>query len=91
MESVIQKEKVCLICRAQKGLHRHHVFGGPNRELSERYGMSVWLCGMHHNLSARGVHLNREFDLEVKKLGQRTFEQSHSREEFREVFGKSYI
>lgn len=91
MESIIQKEKECLVCHTRRGLHRHHVFGGPNRPISERTGMTVWLCGRHHNMSRDGVHRNKCLDMEVKRLAQHTFEQYRSREEFMELFGRNYL
>lgn len=50
MESVVQKQKQCLICKTTKDLHEHHVFYGTgNRKVSERRGMKVYLCKYHHN------------------------------------------
>ena len=37
------------------------------------------------------VHMNRAEDLKLIKMAQRKFEETHSREEFREIFGKSYL
>ncbi len=91
MESVIQKEKRCLICHAVHGLHRHHVYYGPLRGISEKHGLTVWLCGRHHNMSNGGVHFDRGLDLEVKRYGQRMYERSHSREEFIRLIGKNYL
>ena len=91
MESIIQKERRCLVCHATAGLHRHHVFYGPRREASERNGLTVRLCGRHHNLSAQGVHFDHGLDMEIKALGQRAFEEGHSREEFVRLMGRSYL
>lgn len=91
MESIIQKEKQCLICHSVRGLHRHHIYYGPLRKVSEANGLTVWLCGRHHNLSREGVHFNRALDLEVKRLGQAIYEQSHSREEFIKLIGRNYL
>ena len=38
----------CFLCgRNGRGdrLERHHIFGAANRKLSEKYGLTVWLCG----------------------------------------------
>lgn len=93
MESVIQKNKECYICKTTIGLHSHHIFcGTSNRKLSEKYGMKVWLCGHHHNLSNEGVHFNRELDLRLKRIGQVHYEEIYgSREDFIRVFGKNYL
>lgn len=91
MESIIQKEKQCLVCHTTRGLHRHHVYYGPLRKTSEKYGLTVWLCGHHHNLSNQGVHFDRALDKEIKILGQRAFEKEHSREAFIKLIGKTYL
>lgn len=92
MESIIQKEKKCFVCRAAYGLHRHHVFGGTGRrKISEDNGFTVWLCGFHHNMSSAGVHFNRELDLLIKRAVQEKYEEAHSREEFIRLAGKSWI
>lgn len=92
MQSIIQKEKCCYVCRTQSGLHDHHIFfGSSNRKNSERHGLKVWLCGYHHNMSSAGVHFNRALDLELKQLAQSEFEKTHSRAVFRKIFGKSWL
>ena len=92
MRSIIQAKQECLVCRTTYNLHSHHCIGGTaNRKQSEKYGLKVWLCVRHHNMSNEGVHFNRELDLKVKRLAQRKFEETHTREEFRAAFGKSYL
>jgi hypothetical protein len=86
-----QVEKKCYITGATEGLHKHHIFGAANRKLSEQYGLYVYLIPEYHNMSDKGVHFNREFDLQLKREGQAKFEQEHSREEFIRLFGKNYL
>ena len=58
---------------------------------SERFGLKVFLCQEHHTGSC-GVHFNRDFDLALKELAQRKFEAEYGdRNEFRSIFGKSYL
>ena len=92
MKSIIQKEKQCYVCGTTYNLHDHHIiFGTANRRNSERFGLKVWLCQEHHTGNA-GVHFNRDFDLALKKLAQRKFEAEYgARNEFRSIFGKSYL
>ena len=90
-KSKIQKRKECLVCGTTYNLHDHHIFFGPNRKISEKTGMKVYLCAFHLNCSSNGVHNNREFDLELKKLAQRIFESDRSHEEFMQLFGKNYL
>lgn len=87
----MQKEKRCLVCHITRGLHRHHVYYGPLRNISEENGFTVWLCGWHHDLSNEGVHFDRQLDLEIKSLGQRIYEETHSREEFMGLIGRNYL
>lgn len=93
MKSVIQKKKQCYKCGAITNLHSHHIFEGTaNRRKSEKYGLKIWLCPGHHNMSKEGIHFDREFDKETKQMAQRYFE-SHigSREYFIMEFGKSWL
>lgn len=91
MKSVLQTHKSCLICGKKGFLHVHHVFGGRNRKKSEKYGMKVYLCPDHHNMSEKGVHFDPLLDLSVKKYAQKIFEENHSHEEFMKEFGRNYL
>ena len=93
MNSVIQKPKVCLLCTNRYGIHEHHIFDGTaNRKMSEQFGLKVFLCGPHHNLSNEGVHFDKELDLSIKQLGQKYFERHYgTREYFIQMFGKSWL
>jgi hypothetical protein len=85
-------KRECYITKATEGLHKHHIFGGANRKLSEQYGLYVYLVPRLHNMSDDGVHFNREFDLRLKREGQMKFESLYgSREDFRRIFGKNYL
>ena len=92
MKSILQDEYECIVCRTTVNLHEHHViFGIANKKQSEKYGLKVWLCHRHHNGSDAGVHFNRELDLKLKRFAQAKFEETHTREEFRAIFGKSWL
>lgn len=93
-KSIVSNERVCWVCGTPYGLHRHHIYEGvANRKLSEKYGCWVYLCGKHHNLDTRaGVHFNKPLDDRLKKYTQECFEAKlGTREDFRRIFGKSYI
>lgn len=83
--------KECYVTQAKTVLHKHHIFGGPDRKHSERYGLYVWLIPEYHNMSDKGVHFDKMFDTELKEFGQREFEKRYSREKFMEVFRRSYL
>ena len=72
-------------------VHIHHVFGGPNRALSEEDGFIVPLHPSLHNMSGGGVHFDRDLDLYFKRLCQTEFEKTGSREAFIRRYGKSWL
>lgn len=83
-----------------QALHKHHVFGGANRHLSEKYGLWVKICCIRcHNGGPMSVHHspNTGKDLYLKQQAQRAFEAHQykdfhgSREKFMEIFGKNYL
>ena len=80
----------CIVCGAPHP-HCHHVFGASNRKWSEKYGLTVPLCYMHHNGSNAGVHFDKTLDTALKIMAQRKFEEVYPEEDFRKVFGRSYL
>lgn len=72
-------------------IEEHHIFEGPNRKHSEEYGLKVWLCLEHHTLGALAVHNCPEMMKLMHQIGQRAFEETHSRQQFIDIFGKSYL
>lgn len=92
MKSIIQENKGCWVCGTTQDIHEHHIlYGTANRRLSEKYGLKVWLCGKHHNLSNEGVHFNKELDRRLKVLAQKRFEEEYPNESFLRIFGRNYI
>ena len=81
----------CHLCGSTWYVEKHHVFSGPYRKASEKHGMTVDLCHWCHNEPPDGVHHNSEVNKQLKAGFQGKFEETHSREEFRRIFGKSYI
>ena len=80
----------CFMCGSTNWLEKHHIFGGANRKLSEKYGLVVWLCHECHNEPPDGVHHNKENMAKLHKLGQQRFEIDHPELNFRQIFGKNY-
>ena len=86
----------CFICQRNRhagGLERHHIFGGANRKLSEKYGLVVYLCHYCHNEPPYGVHHNKKTAEMLHRYGQKKAmkEQGWQLETFIEVFGKNYL
>lgn len=79
------------MCHCTGDLHRHHVFGAANRKHSEKYGLWIWLCPAHHNMSDAGVHFNKALDLQIKQIAQREFEDTYSHDKFIKIFGRNYL
>lgn len=93
MKSIIEgdsKER-CFRCKKYRPTEEHHIFGGPNRKLSEKYGLKVHLCHFCHNEKPDGVHFNRENELELKRIGQREFEKAYPNIDFLQTFGRNYL
>lgn len=87
----------CFLCgRNGNGdrLERHHIFGAANRPLSEKYGLTVYLCGERcHRTGRYSVHQNAEVADYLHRYGQRKAmqEQGWTAEEFKDIFGKNYL
>ena len=95
MKSIIQPNKTeCYICGRNANyepLDDHHVYSGACRKLSEKYGLKVYL---HHNTChLYGVHqdaeLNRTLKAKVQEIAMQHYKWSI--EDFRKIFGKSYV
>lgn len=69
----------------------HHVFNGPNRQISEHYGLKVYLCISHHTIGFDAVHNNAAHMLMLKKEGQKAFIKKYPNKDFRDIFGKNYL
>ena len=87
----------CWLCGrngAADPLDRHHIFGGPYRRKSEKYGLVVPLC--HHDCHIFGryaAHKNAETAAALHAYGQEKAmrEQGWTVERFIQEFGKNYI
>ena len=74
-------------------VERHHIFGSFNRNNSEKYGFVVPLrYDLHPNGARADLKYAKQIDEHLKKMAQEYFEENHgSREDFIEVFGRSYL
>lgn len=90
-------ERKCFLCGrngAADPLERHHVFGGPNRDKSEKYGLVVLLCGNRcHRNGKFSAHKCADTRIHLRKWAQKKVmkEQGWSVAQFRAVFGKNYL
>lgn len=98
-QSIIQKKDgTCYLCirlhgdyRIHKALHEHHVYGGPNRTISEAEGFKVYLCLEHHELGPEAVHKNHEMMRILQQEVQEAYEKDHTRQRFMELIGRNYL
>ena len=75
-------------------MDKHHIFGGPYRGKSEKYGLYVYLCHNRcHIYGEMSVHQNQKTMRQLKRDGQRKAmkENGWSTDVFIREFGKNYI
>lgn len=85
----------CWLCGRTNGqLDRHHIFGGPFRKKSERYGLVVDLCHDRcHIFGSEAAHQNKQTMDALHQYGQRKamIEQGWTTEDFIREFGRNYL
>ena len=88
--SIVQKDLTeCYFCKG-KPVEKHEIFyGTANRQKSKDHGMVVALCHYHHEQVHK--HPRKGYDEVLKIDGQMKFEESHTRNEFMEIFGRTYL
>lgn len=94
MKSIIQKEKECFLTGSKNNLHKHHVYEGyGKRNLSEKYGLWIWLREDWHDMSDYSIHfderLNRRIKGQVQEIAMKHY--NWTKEEFIKIFGRNYI
>lgn len=78
------KSGKCEYCGKLCGkLDPHEVYGGSNRKRSIKYGFVKLLCRQCHN--------NENIIRDLRKRTQKEYEKTHTREEFIQIVGKSYL
>ena len=93
----MQTREECYLCREKynihtpAGLEEHHVLGGALRGFSERYGLKVYLCHLHHNEPGESPHFNHRTRLWLKKQAQAAFEAQYGHERWMQEVGKDYL
>jgi len=93
MKSILQDKKESYISGATYGLEEHHIyFGSGKRKISEQNGFKVWITYEEHR-GTYGVHgkNGHKLDLKLKQECQKEYEKTHTRQEFINLIGKSYL
>ena len=90
--SILQGEdRQCYFCLSPYVEYHHIYFGSALRKISDKHHFTVWLCHDHHTGTLDSVHRNRQMDLVLKQACQKKYEETHSREDFMRLIGRSYI
>ena len=93
----METDRKCFLCGrngAGDPLDKHHIFGGPYRGKSEKYGLYVYLCHNRcHIYGKMSVHQNQKTMRQLKRYGQLKAmkENGWSTDDFIREFGKNYI
>ena len=94
MKSIVTEyTEVCFFCEKPAECEHHLIFGNGLRELADQDGLTVPSCNKHHNTGqiSERIHNNPMAEKLSKMLGQAIYEKTHTREEFRKRYGKSYL
>lgn len=79
----------CYICGALYP-QKHHIMNKYDKEKSDKWGLCVPLCINHHT-GNEGVHTRPDRMLEMRRIGQKKFEELHGHDKWMELFGKNYL
>ena len=95
MTSIIVTDlKTCWNCGSVRDVEVHHcIHGTAGRKLATKYHLVVGLCPECHR-GTYGVHGKHGayLDRQLKELAQTKWENKYgTRDQFREIFGKSYL
>ncbi|MBO7527833.1 MAG: hypothetical protein J6T74_08110 [Clostridia bacterium] len=78
--------KHCFICK-QSPVDIHEIYSGSNRKASMENNFCIPLCREHHQFAT----INSLFNMQLKRLCQTKFEETHSRVEFMQIIKKNYL
>lgn len=81
---IIEGQPYCQLCGSPY-IELHHVYEGRNRKNSTKYSMIVPLCKTHH------IWVHKTNYKGFKQEYQKRFEETHTREDFIKIFGRSYL
>ena len=94
-KSILQNEKKCFVTGITTNLHKHHIYMGyGTREVSEEKGFWVYLINeLHNGECVFGIHnmYGHPLDLALKRICQQKYEETHTRDEFIELIGRSFL
>lgn len=78
------KQGYCKSCdKWSSRLDPHEVYGGSNRQRSIKNRFVMYIC--------RKCHSSEELIMDLRKKVQKEYEETHTREDFIKLIGKSYL
>lgn len=81
----------CYLCGKYGPVEEHHVFSGPCRPISTRYGFVVHICRECHSL-IHDSEKGKDMKLRLHQEGQKIYEQRiGNRRAFIQDFIRSYL
>ena len=91
-KSILQEnDEICFLCGGYGACEWHHIYGGANRKLSEKYGLKVRLHHNCHNESPDGVHYSKQVMDYLRETGQKAFIKAYPELDFIKIFGVNYL
>ena len=91
-KSIMQTEKESIFSGRTDNLELHHIFFGTGlRQLSEKYGLTVWLTHDEHNEPPFGVHHCKTTNRSLQRAGQLKFMEVYQNLDFIKIFGRNYL
>lgn len=99
MKSIMhEKDGTCYLCMKlnqdysiKPYVEEHHcIYGSGRRPLSDKYGLTVYLCLEHHTTGEMAVHRNADVAAELKEAAQLAFEKHYPDLDFMSIFSKNY-
>ena len=87
------RKGVCYICKRFMPTEKHHIFRGKNRKRADEDRVTVYLCHFCHNEPPSGVHFNKSRDMQLKRIGQRTWMAHYGKttDDFIKAYGRNYL
>jgi len=83
----LQENVECYICGSTQQLHNHHcIFGKGNRAVSDKYGLTLYICLTHH----AEIHKNKTLRKEIANYAKGEFIKQYSISEYMRIFEGVY-
>lgn len=77
-----------LLSKTGKLWPHHAIFGSGRRKISDYYNLVIYLRPECHT---KTHDTDDPIEKELRQWGQRKFEETHTREKFRQEFGRDYL